>query len=305
MLTSADQLGDAARCRTLGIDAYLVKPVRVAALREAIARALAHAPVAKPAASRPTQAWDVRRVARRVLLAEDNIVNQRVAAGILQKAGHQVTIVGNGKEALSALEASRFDVVLMDIQMPGMGGAEAMTIIRAKERETGGHQPIIALTAHAMKGDREVCLKAGADGYVSKPLSARDLLDQIDTFTEGRNRTLADKRRQLLRSVNNDGILAQDIIRLFEQDAPRQLRSMRDAIAAADGDAVYRAAHTLRGSVTNFGNDPLLDSLGELEAAATRGDMVACDGLSNRVASETATLLEVLRLAVEPLSCAS
>jgi CheY-like chemotaxis protein len=119
----------------------------------------------------------------RLLLAEDNAVNQVLAVRLLQKQGHQVVVVGNGKEALAALEEQSFDLVLMDVQMPEMGGFEATAAIREQERGTGRHQPILAMTAHAMKGDRERCLEAGMDGYVSKPIQPKELLQAINALT--------------------------------------------------------------------------------------------------------------------------
>jgi two-component system sensor histidine kinase/response regulator len=306
MVTSADQLGDAARCRALGIDSYLVKPVRQSALRQAIARALTPASTVRQPA-RPAPAKDAQRPSRRILLAEDNAVNQRVASGILEKAGHSVTIASNGRAALQALDRSAFDLVLMDMQMPEMGGAEAMGEIRARERSNGQHLPIIALTAHAMKGDREICLAAGADGYVAKPLSSRELLDLIDQLTP-RNAATAtpdDKRRQLLASVDDDHALARDLVGLFSREAPGQLADLRAAIARGDMPSVADGAHGLRGSATNFGNDPLLDTLTDLEAAAARGDAAGCADLIDRAGSQTLMLIDLLNATEEPLSCAS
>jgi two-component system sensor histidine kinase/response regulator len=182
MLTSSDVMGDSARSRAIGVAAYLVKPVRQVALRAAIVKAIGVG-TATPAGvvQRPVTA---KRPARHILLAEDNRVNQRVARGLLEKAGHTVVVANNGREAIDAMVATRFDLVLMDMQMPEMDGDEAMAVIRDRERAAGGHTPIIAVTAHAMKGDREMCLQAGADSYVAKPLSAVALLDEIDALTK-------------------------------------------------------------------------------------------------------------------------
>jgi two-component system sensor histidine kinase/response regulator len=304
MVTSADQLGDAARCRMLGIESYLVKPVRQAALRQAIARALSTAQVMPPRVPVGPPSLS-RRTPRRVLLAEDNVVNQRVASGILQKAGHAVTIAATGHAALEWLSRSSFDVVLMDMQMPEMGGAEAMSIIRGEERSTGRHLPIIALTAHAMKGDREICLKAGADGYVSKPIAARELLDQVDQLTAHPAPMPDDKRRKLLASVDNDEALASDIVRLFAATAPPQIAVIRAAIEGADAPRIAVAAHGLRGAATNFGTDPLIDSLIELETLAAQGNVPACAAIIGRIETQTTALIDLLRVWKEPLSCAS
>ena len=180
MLTSSDQMGDAARCRAMGMASHLVKPIRQAALRQAVASALRPMAAIAAAPSKPTQA-PLAASGLRVLLAEDNVVNQRVATAILKKAGHQVTLANTGLEALAALDGASFNLVLMDMQMPEMGGAEAIAAIRDAERRHGGHLPIVALTAHALKGDRERCLDAGADGYVAKPFSPQGLFTEMES----------------------------------------------------------------------------------------------------------------------------
>jgi CheY-like chemotaxis protein len=119
----------------------------------------------------------------RLLLVEDDAVNQRLAQALLEKKGHRVTIAGNGREALAALDREKFDAVLMDVQMPEMDGFEATAAIRARERDTGRHLPIIAMTAYTMAGDRERCLKAGMDSYISKPLNFQELMDQLQRFS--------------------------------------------------------------------------------------------------------------------------
>jgi len=158
MLTSAGHRGDAARCLELGVAAYLLKPIRQSELREAIARVLGAHPEegAIPLITR-FSLHDARDPSAylRVLLAEDNAVNQRLATRLLEKRGHRVAVAGNGQEALDALENEKFDLVFMDVQMPEMDGLEATAAIREKEKKSGLHQAIIALTAHAMKGDRD------------------------------------------------------------------------------------------------------------------------------------------------------
>ena len=186
MLTSSERREDIARCRELGIRVHIVKPVRRAELRAAIAMALASRSLpaerdesARAVNSEPSiQTPELSRL--RVLIAEDNVVNQRIAARTLEKRGHTVVVAGNGREALKALGEQPFDVILMDVQMPEMGGFDATAAIRKKERGAGGHIPIIAMTAHAMTGDRERCLDAGMDDYISKPVHARLLLDIVE-----------------------------------------------------------------------------------------------------------------------------
>jgi CheY-like chemotaxis protein len=187
MLTSGEREGDVERCRKLGISTYLTKPVRRSYLLRALIKALTKQSTAEkisePASARhpPQKHWHGAPV--RILLAEDNVINQRVARSILQKAGHAIVVAGNGREALSALTRQTFDVVLMDVQMPEVDGLEATAAIRANELGTERHLPIIAMTAHAMKGDRERCLAAGMDGYISKPICASDLLELVSTYS--------------------------------------------------------------------------------------------------------------------------
>jgi CheY-like chemotaxis protein len=184
MLTSSGRSGDAARCRELGLASYAVKPVAAADLLEGIAHAL---PAARPdeAAGRPRPSVNdpVReRTAKplRILLAEDNAVNQKLALAVLEQRGHHVVVAHDGKQALEKLAEHPVDLVLMDLQMPEMSGLEATAVIREQERERGGHLPIFAMTAHAMKGDRERCLEAGMDGYISKPVNRRELLETVE-----------------------------------------------------------------------------------------------------------------------------
>jgi CheY-like chemotaxis protein len=179
MLTSAGHRGDVERCRQLGILSYLFKPVRKRELLAAILAALGQTSSVSPSAAivkaeRPAQAQGLR-----ILLAEDNRVNQIVATRMAEKMGHSVVVAGNGELALLLLAAQPFDLVLMDVQMPEMDGLTAARKIRESEESTLFHLPIIAMTAHAMKGDRERCIAAGMDGYVSKPISGQLLEKEI------------------------------------------------------------------------------------------------------------------------------
>jgi two-component system, sensor histidine kinase and response regulator len=185
MLTSAGHRGDALRCQELGVAAYLLKPIRQSELREAIARVLGaqEQKGAIPLITRYSLGDAVERTALRVLIAEDNPVNQRLASRMLEKRGHRVTVTANGLEAVEALANAHFDLILMDIQMPEMDGFEATAAIRTREKRDGTHVPVIALTANAMKGDRERCLAAGMDGYLSKPIVPRELDELLETYT--------------------------------------------------------------------------------------------------------------------------
>jgi two-component system, sensor histidine kinase and response regulator len=185
MLASGGQPGDAARCRESGISAYLAKPVRQAELREAISQVLS--PESRQNKTTLVTRHSLREgkaAALRILLAEDNVVNQTLAKRLLEKHGHTVVVTGSGREALAAVEQESFDLVLMDVHMPDMDGLEATSAIREKERVTRTHLPIIAMTACAMKGDRDRCLQAGMDGYVSKPIHAQELLEAIEASQE-------------------------------------------------------------------------------------------------------------------------
>jgi CheY-like chemotaxis protein len=184
MLTSGEQRGDVARCHELGVSAYLTKPVRRAELRTSMMTALASVSgrnlEAKPS---PQQAGNRKAHGGsdlNILLVEDNPVNQRLAVRILEREGYHVVVAGNGREAVARWGTRSFDAILMDIQMPEMDGIQATSAIREAEKRTGAHIPIIAMTAHAMSGDRELCLGAGADDYISKPISARALVDMIE-----------------------------------------------------------------------------------------------------------------------------
>ena len=182
MLTSGGQRGDGQRCKELGIAAYLIKPVLQSDLLETVLRVLGSRPdAAKPAQLVTRHTLREGKMPLRILLAEDNVINQRLAVRLLEKQGHIVVVAGDGVKALEALERGRFDVVLMDVQMPDMGGVEATAAIREKEKVSGNHIPIVAMTAHAMAGDRQRFLESGMDGYVSKPIHSRELFEAIET----------------------------------------------------------------------------------------------------------------------------
>jgi CheY-like chemotaxis protein/HPt (histidine-containing phosphotransfer) domain-containing protein len=268
VLTSSGMRGDAARCRELGIAAYLTKPVKQSSLREAIMTVLG---TTRPETAAPplvTQ-YTLREEHRplRVLLAEDNAVNRKIAVALLEKRGHTVVAVENGVETLTALEAQGeipFDLVLMDLQMPKMDGFEATAAIRNKEPESKKHLPIIALTAHAMKGDREACLAAGMDGYVAKPLKADELFATIKEViarhkdsesgeTGGDiNLTAVFHGEQALANFDGDTKLMGEVIGLFLKEYPAQMAEIGQAIRESDPQRLNRAAHALKGSVGNF-----------------------------------------------------
>jgi PAS domain S-box-containing protein len=270
MLSSAGRPGDPQRCKELGIDTYLAKPLKQSELLRAILTALQHPtepdPVVAPAEAEAPPATGQGGL--KILLAEDNAVNQRLAVRLLEKDGHTVTVVANGHETVAALGKEEFDVVLMDVQMPEMDGLTAASCIRAKEQAEGGHVPIIAMTAHAMKGDRERCLAAGMDDYVPKPIQSRDLRAAIerqrhsgncnpaaiDSAPVGAERPVAGlDLRQALAFVGGDETLLQEVIQLFLKECPRLAQCVRDAVDRGDAKKLWISAHTLKGSVSNFG----------------------------------------------------
>jgi CheY-like chemotaxis protein len=195
MLTSAGHRGDGERCKELGVSAYLLKPIRQSELREAIARVLGAREQmgAIPLVTRYSLA-DAREpgASLRVLVAEDNAVNQLLISRMLEKRGHQVEVANNGRAALTAMEKETYDLVLMDVQMPEMDGLEVTQAVRKqeKERADGSHQAIVALTAHAMKGDQERCQEAGMDDYLSKPLRPQELDNLLERYAAAKMKTI-------------------------------------------------------------------------------------------------------------------
>jgi len=243
-----------------------------------------------PAASEPYQrlsggggsATSQRKL--RILLAEDNAVNQKLVVRMLEKRGHSILVTVNGKEALAAIEKQAFDLVLMDVQMPDMDGFEATAEIRRREKESGGHIPIIAMTAHAMKGDRERCLDAGMDAYVSKPIAIKDLLDTIHcSFPSdgesdgpcpaGRPESAAIDMEVALGRVDGDAELLQELAGIFLDEYPRMMSDIRAAIGNHDCEALQRAAHALKGSVGNFGAEGTAESALRLETMGRNADL--------------------------------
>jgi PAS domain S-box-containing protein len=284
MLTSAGQRGDAARCRELGLEGYLTKPVSQSELLEAILRvAGTKRPEAKPAlVTRHSLREEGRSL--RILLAEDNVVNQLLACRLLEKQGHLVVNAANGRQALERLKKESFDLVLMDIQMPEMDGFEATAAIRKEEVFAGKHLPIIAMTAHAMEGDRERCLAAGMDGYVAKPIRAKDLIDAINklglspaaaevaTTAKRRDHEPIDTAWALARVDGNVEVL-KEMVALFLEELPELLTSLREAITAGNAHAMESAAHKLKGSLGNFAANPAFEMALKLEIMSRDGSL--------------------------------
>jgi two-component system sensor histidine kinase/response regulator len=205
----------------------------------------------------------------RVLLAEDNPVNQRIVARILEKAGCSVEVASDGRQAIKVLVQDEFDLVLMDVQMPHMDGFEATAAIRSDGRFRS--LPIIAMTAHAMKGDRERCLQAGMNDYVSKPVHTEQLLGAIAKWTERADAADgADSpvdMEDALGRVSGDAEVWLEVAGIFLEDTPNRLDKIEAAVEAGDAETVQKEAHSIKGAAANVGAKPLLGAASELEAA--------------------------------------
>jgi len=282
MLSSACRREDAARCRELGIAAYLTKPIRQSTLLDAIMTALSQPTCAidRVTVEVPCDEKPEHHRRLRVLLAEDNAVNQMLAVNLLEKRGHSVVVVGNGLEALDALDRECFDAVLMDVQMPDMDGIEATAALRAREAMTGHHIPVIAMTAHAMKGDRERCLAAGMDAYVAKPLRRQQLFDALERLTSHKRdaelEVLEDQptfdRTNALRQIDGDENLLSELVRVFLSECPKLMAKIREGIDEKDSAKLRIAAHALKGSASHFGAGPTCKAAQKMEALAEQQD---------------------------------
>jgi two-component system sensor histidine kinase/response regulator len=284
MLTSAGERGDASRCVSLGISAYLLKPIKQSELLFTLSKVLQGPP------SPETQSLITRHSIResrrrlRILLAEDNPVNQKVAAKMLERMGHTVLIAENGTEVLGALEKQSFDLILMDIQMPEVDGFEATRSIRERERDTGEHLPIVAMTAHAMKGDKERCLQAGMDSYIAKPINVQQLFETIESLFQDRQAADEPSERpaaagdaldttKILERIGGDRELLRELAALFVGDCPRMLSDIQDAVRDGNAEALQKAAHALKGSVSNFGAEAAVQVAFRLEMMGRNQDM--------------------------------
>jgi two-component system sensor histidine kinase/response regulator len=275
MLTSLADAGQRSRCHQLGITAVLTKPVMRPELLHAIVGVLRGDPTVKERVKSLASEPMLRPL--QILLAEDNRVNQMVAVAILSKRGHIVRVALNGQEALEAFERERFDLVLMDVQMPVMGGYETTAAIRAVEQTAGGHIPIIALTAHAMKGDRELCLAAGMDGYLTKPIKPLALIQEVERLTAGNEPAAIGERGTedagLLDHFMGDAELLCGVAEAFLESESGMRSQLAGALSCNDGMEVSRTAHTLKGSVGNFGAEKAVALAQELELIGRGTDL--------------------------------
>ena len=221
------------------------------------------------------------------MLAEDNPLNQKVAVGLLREAGHEITVVNNGLEAVAALSAGTFDIVLMDVQMPEMDGLAATQLIRQNEGETGGHTPIIALTAHAMKGDRERCLAAGMDDYISKPIDRKKILALIEELTD-REATFAIDGEALMGRLGGEYALFAQLRDLFRESSKRLLAQMQRAVASGDFADLHTAACELHDTIIHFGADSAVRLTFALQEVTGGEDSSGLTAMLSRLESELA-----------------
>jgi signal transduction histidine kinase/DNA-binding response OmpR family regulator len=233
----------------------------------------------------------------RILLAEDNVVNQRVAVGLLERRGHHVSVANNGREAVDAVMRERFDVVLMDVQMPEMGGIEATAAIRKHEVTSGDHVRIIAMTAHAMSGDRDRCLAAGMDGYLSKPINQPMLIDVIEQGSDGERPAprAAIDQAALLARVGGDVELMHEIIRLFMEDCPMRLSTIHAAIVSGDAEALRNGAHALRGAAGTLSAGGVVEAALVLERLGAENRLAPAEAAWKTLNAEAAHLAAALQ----------
>ncbi|TWU16380.1 response regulator [Allorhodopirellula heiligendammensis] len=313
MVSSAADSSDTKRCRKLGISRYLIKPVVQSELLETILQELSDAPPEHEVGETPAIAPTGDEL--HVLLVEDNVINQRVASGLLTRMGHRVEIAENGKLAIEAWQRGRFDLILMDWQMPVMDGTEAAKVIRQQEASTGGHIPIIAMTAAAMKGDRESCLEAGMDGYISKPIDPKILTatlakikgsaDQVEkpSPTAVAPQPVSDAAESCPAdsSINieaareqmggcTDAVLS-ELAKVLASECETRTGEIRAAVDADDIDAAGRSAHALKGAASLFDVTSIIEPLKIIEQAARENNLAnARDQLTElETAAELAT----------------
>jgi PAS domain S-box-containing protein len=306
VLSSSPNVSDQQRAQTLGIARWLCKPLRRSTLKDAIFQALR---VSTASTSEPPPKLEPHPVpGLRLLIVEDNPVNQKLATRMLQKMGHRVTLAVNGRDAVEMFRNQPFDLILMDIQMPVMGGVDATQKIREMEKQSDGHVPIIAMTAHAMTGDAERYMGSGMDGYVSKPIDVNALCTEIARLTNDRPREVTQDMTEetkhtssarfdiaeLFTRVENDRELLLDLISVFKAEFPKQLEALRQAVAAVDAKQVTSLAHTLKGMLSNLAAHRAAACASRLEQLARKGEIAAFpDAFSSFENETTALLLEM------------
>jgi CheY-like chemotaxis protein len=305
MLTSGGRPGDAVRCRELGIAAFLTKPLRQSELRKAIQGVLGASTLRASG-----QAADVKPGAKcrplRILLAEDNPINQKLAVRLLEKQGHATAVAGDGREAIAAWETGSFDLILMDVQMPEVDGFMATAAIREREMSTGRRRiPILAMTAYAMKGDRERCLDCGMDGYVSKPIRSDELYAAIQALVEpnGEREPAVPTSPPLLELVDwqsalnyvgGDEELLRELTQTFVSECPRWLKALDAALSRNDAAGVSAAAHPFKNSLSVLGAKSAADFAFRLEKMGRGNDLTGSAEVRKTLQAELDELLPAL-----------
>jgi len=295
MLSSSEDSGDPARCRAMNIAGYLTKPIGERSLIRLIQGVFGLPQTTGSPGQQGITRTIVNRPKYRVLLAEDNDINRLVAEQVLTDAGHTVVTAANGREAVVKFKAQVFDAVLMDIHMPEMDGYDATTAIREFEQGTNHYIPIIAITANAIKGDRERCLDAGMDGYLAKPFQSHELLDILEAVVEKHAKTwtsvavtesnissksLASNASEVLDAnklverLNGDTALLNRVVMLFCSRYPEQLTAIARAIEAQDNETLYKVAHALKGSIGNFTDKQAFITANQLEMMGRENDLM-------------------------------
>ena len=307
LLTSAGRPGEAERSRRAGVAAYLTKPVKQSDLFDTIVTVLSGVPLGRASAAAGRKRKPARRL--RILLAEDNPVNQRLTVSLLERQGHTVVVAANGREALEHFKESSFDAILMDVQMPEMDGFEATAAIRASEAESSGHIPIVALTAHALKGDRERCLAAGMDAYLSKPVQPRVLAQLLQETVGGTPAAPVAERKarqgetldgdSLLARVAGDRQLLRELAEIFVAESPAMVEKMRVAINCGDAEALRKAAHAFKGAVANLSAGRAVAAAQRLEEMGRNGRLAKAAGAFARLEKETQDAEKELRKLIE------
>jgi len=292
LMTSIGLRGDARRCREIGFAAYLSKPVRGSQLYDVLVEVMSKRTLQEQPQELVTKysIKEGRKRKMRILLAEDNPVNQKVASRILEKGGYQVDVVANGREAVEAFQNSSYDLVFMDVQMPELDGFEATRVIREKEKGSERHIPIIAMTAHAMKGDRERCLEAGMDDYIPKPIQPKDMFEVIDKWANSKDEALIDLEEALSR-FGDDMEFFKETLREFLNCIPERLKRLAAAAEAGDAREVEQQAHSIKGAAATLGIHRIPGIASRIEELGRNSDLTGVKAYLEELGKEL-TLLQ-------------
>jgi|GEM_PF-1322445 len=303
MLASAGRAASRAEDRVLGIAAFLTKPLKEADLLKTIGRIFSAGPETGFVEERELQPAVSRRKLR-LLLVEDNPPTQKLMQRLLERRGHAVMVANDGREAVTISEKQNFDAILMDVQMPGLDGFQATSLIRRRETANGKHTPIIAMTAHAMQGDKERCIAMGMDNYISKPINPGEVfaaIEQVASNCDGEKQSLSPAampiidEAELFERIDNDRELLKEIAEEFYPDCSRLLAEAKVAVAAGDGSALKAAAHALKGAVGNFAAKPAYAVAQKLEKIGEQNDFARAKAGYAELVAEIERLLPALQ----------